>query len=199
MGRNEQTCLSNVDDLILLRIANFLRLRSYGKDILLLKELIAPQKDDVILDVGAGTGAITNVIADLCDDVFACEPNEEKLEFMKYKYPQIKALSATADQIPFPDSYFTKIYAVASFHHFSDHDSALEEFSRILRPSGLLLIHDIEPKSMSSKLERKASDVHFLSSAELVEKLESHGFRKVRRVDAKRGFMLLATKEKRET
>ncbi|MCL5068539.1 MAG: class I SAM-dependent methyltransferase [Thaumarchaeota archaeon] len=180
--------------MILLRIANFLRLRRYGADFQLLNELLAPQKDDVILDVGAGTGAITNVIANFCDEVFACEPNENRLEFMKKKYPQIKALSARADQIPFPESYFTKIYAVASFHHFPDQDLALEEFSRILKPSGSLLIHDIEPKSATSRFERRASGVHFSSSGELIQKLEAHGFHQVRKMDAKRGFMILAKK-----
>ena len=177
-----------------LGLSNRLRLRSYGGDIQLLKSLLNPVKDDVILDVGAGTGAIASLIADLCDDLFAVEPNDEKLEFMKKKYPQIKALSSKADQIPFPDSYFTKIYAIASFHHFPDPDLALEEFNRLLKTSGLLLVHDIEPKSVGSKLEKKAADVNFLSSEELTRKLESHGFQEVRKVNAKRGFMLLGIK-----
>lgn len=195
MGRNNEERLTFVCSLILLGISNWLRTRRYGSDIRLLKKLLDPQKNDVILDVGAGTGAITNTVADVCDDVFAVEPNEEKLEFMKKKYPQIKGLSSKADQIPFPDSYFTKIYAIASFHHFDDQDLALGEFNRMLKPSGLLLIHDIEPSSVSSRLEKKAADTHFLSSEEMTRKLESHGFLQVRKVNARRGFMLLANKQ----
>ncbi|MDG7000248.1 MAG: class I SAM-dependent methyltransferase, partial [Nitrososphaerota archaeon] len=141
MERTGEERLTIVCSLILLSISNWLRPVRYGRDIQLLKRLLDPKKDDVMLDVGAGTGAITNILADVCDDVFAVEPNEEKLEFMKKKYPQIKGLSSKVDAIPFPDSYFTKIFAVASFHHFDNQDLALDELCRLLKPSGLLLIH----------------------------------------------------------
>ncbi|MCL4519657.1 MAG: hypothetical protein M1587_10740, partial [Thaumarchaeota archaeon] len=62
------------------------------------------------------------------------------------------------------------------------------------KPSGSLLIHDIEPKSVTSRFERRASGVHFSSSGELIQKLEAHGFHQVRKMDAKRGFMILAKK-----
>lgn len=195
MGRTGEERLTIVCSLILLSISNWLRPVRYGRDIQLLKRLLDPKKDDVMLDVGAGTGAITNILADVCDDVFAVEPNEEKLEFMKKKYPQIKGLSSKVDAIPFPDSYFTKIFAVASFHHFDNQDLALDELCRLLKPSGLLLIHEIEPSSISSRFEKKMIDAHFLGSDEIARELESHGFFQVRKFNASRGFMLLANKQ----
>jgi ubiquinone/menaquinone biosynthesis C-methylase UbiE len=139
-------------------------------------QLLGPQKDDVILDVGAGTGVIAEEISKFCDEVFALEPNPERVEFIKKRYPQVKAFDGSAEAIQFPESYFTKIYAVSSFHHFKDKETALYELYRVLKRNGLLVIKDSEPDSMVSKMETETSSVNFLTSDELKVKLEQIGF-----------------------
>jgi ubiquinone/menaquinone biosynthesis C-methylase UbiE len=44
----------------------------------------------------------------------------------------IKFIQAGAENVPLPDNHFDKEVASASFHHFSDQDSALEEMKRVL-------------------------------------------------------------------
>lgn len=138
--------------------------------------MLSPEKQDIILDVGAGTGVIANEVSKRCDEVFALEPDPRRVEFIKKRYPQIKAFDGTAEAIQFPEFYFTKVYTVSAFHHFKDGDSALYEFFRVLKHGGFLIIKDAEPEIRRSRFESRASGVKFLSSDKLKEMVERAGF-----------------------
>lgn len=119
---------------------------------------------------------IADEIARSCDEVFALEPDPKRVEFMKKRFPQVKSFDGEAEAIPFPELYFTKIYAISSLHHFRDKDAALYEFNRVLKRDGSLVIKDSEPQTRTSKFESRAVNVHFMTSNELKEKLEQAGF-----------------------
>jgi ubiquinone/menaquinone biosynthesis C-methylase UbiE len=180
-----------------LSLSDRLRLRRYKKDLPQFMRLLDPQKDDIILDVGAGTGVITNLVADMCDETYALDPSSDKVDRMKQRFPQIKVFEGRAEQIPFPDNYFSKIYAIASFHHVQDKDGALEEFARLLKNDGRLLIHDAGPSGLTSKFESLISGVHFLEAKELVDLLEAHGFES-KESEAARGYFLLGLHNTRD-
>lgn len=175
---------------LFLSISEWLRARHYRKDLGSLLELLSPTKNDCILDVGAGTGWIASRIAELCDETYALEPKQDRVEYIKKKHPSVKAFSATSQSVPFPEKYFDKIYSVFAFHHFGDQDDTLEEFRRILKPKGLLLIQEFYPES--KPLVEKA---RFLGPKELNNMLGSHRFRQDSVRDASIGYFLLAQKE----
>ncbi len=82
-------------------------------------QLLGVKKEDIVLDVGAGKGVIANEVAKQCDEVFALEPNPRKVEYIKKKYPQVKAFDGSAEAIQFPENYFTKNLRnklISSFH-----------------------------------------------------------------------------------
>ncbi len=164
-----------------LSIAERLRAWRYRKDLRTFLELLSPTKNDVILDVGAGSGWIADKVAEICDDVYALEPNEGRLDFIKTKHQEVKAFSAIAQSIPFPDAYFNKVYVVFAFHHFPDQNDSLEEFRRILKPGGLLLIQEYRNTTLGfgPSLEHKImkSKVKFLDPQDLAQMLSSHGFK----------------------
>lgn len=173
------------------------------KDLGLFLGLLSPKRADVILDVGAGLGTLANVLAEeYSDEVFALEPDEKKVEYIKTKHPQIKAFSATASQIPFPTSYFDKLYVTMAFHHFPDQGEALEEFRRVIKKQGLLLIHEIDPSHGSGKtlkfFERKIirNGTIFLTPRELKNIVVSHRFKALEEKNANRGYLFLAENEK---
>jgi ubiquinone/menaquinone biosynthesis C-methylase UbiE len=177
--------LVNFSDL-LLNFSAWLRKRQMGSFMPLLIQLLSPQKEDIILDVGAGTGVIAEEISKSCDEVFALEPDPKRVNYIKKKYPQVKAFDGSAEAIQFPEFYFTKIYVVSALHHFKDKDAALYEFYRVLKHSGLLIIKDSEPGTRTSNFESRAAKVKFLASDELKEKLGNAGFEvgEVKRIEA---------------
>jgi len=141
-----------------------------------LLRFLAPDKADVILDVGAGTGVIADEISKYCDEVFALDPDAKRVEYIKKKYPQVKAFDGSAEAIQFPENYFTKVFAVSSFHHFRDKDSALYEIHRVLKKDGRLVIRDAGPAGRRSSFESRAANVQFTPLEELKEKLEHAEF-----------------------
>jgi ubiquinone/menaquinone biosynthesis C-methylase UbiE len=186
----------------LLSIIDSQRKGIFKKDLPLFLELLSPKKSDVILDVGAGLGTIANLLTEYSDEVFALEPNEGRVEYIKAKHPSVKAFSATANQIPFPTNYFDKLYVTMAFHHFPDQGDALEEFRRVIKKEGLLLIYEIDPSRGNGKrlkfFERKVikNKVTFLSPQELKDLVTSHEFKTLEGKNAKRGYLFLAQNEK---
>lgn len=186
----------------LLSIVDNQRKRGFKKDLASFLELLSPKKSDVILDVGAGLGTLANILTEYSDEVFALEPNEGRVDYIKAKHPQVKAFSGMANQIPFPNSYFDKLYVTLAFHHFPDQGDALEEFRRVMKKEGLLLIYEIDPERGNGKrlkfFERKVvkNKVTFLSLQELKNLATSHEFKSLEEKNAKRGYLLLAQNEK---
>jgi ubiquinone/menaquinone biosynthesis C-methylase UbiE len=147
------------------------------------------------LDAGAGTGVIANRVASLCDEVFALEPLEKRVKFIQRRFPEVKAFQGFAENIPFPEAYFTKIYSVSALHHFLDQARALSEFNRILKNGGTLLIQDSNPEKLGSKVETKVAAVRFISHSDLAEMLKSAGFVLKDSRNLPRSYLLLAAKQ----
>jgi SAM-dependent methyltransferase len=171
---------------------------SYKENLAVLISFLQPKKEDVILDVGAGTGWIASQVAKYSDEVFALEPNEERVDHIKAKHPEVKAFSSVANSIPFPPNYFDKVIVVFAFHHFPDQGDALEEFRRVIKKQGLLLIHEDKPKALGTSLERRflGGKANFLSSEDLESLAKKHEFEKVDSKEAKRGYFVLFRNEK---
>ena len=163
-------------------------------------ELLDPRKNDVILDVGAGTGYISSKVAKLCDDVYALEVDDKRVDFIKAKYPEVKALSGSSENIPFPESYFDKVFIVAALHHFRDQEESLIELARVMKSGGLLLVQEFDPSPRSKnvftkeKIEAKIARVSFLSLDELKEKLEIDGFSVEAERRVRKGYFVTARK-----
>ena len=56
------------------------RWRRYVHTFSLFLELLRPTKEDIILDVGAGTCVIADRVASICDEVFALEPQDNRVD-----------------------------------------------------------------------------------------------------------------------
>ncbi len=177
-----------------LDIISWFRWRRYRKEFPIFLELLKPQKDDVILDVGAGTGIIASKVCALCDEVFALEPAAERVEYIKRKFPEVKAFQGLSENIHFPDSYFTKVYVVNAFHHFGNQESAISEFGRILKPGGLVLVQDMNPEVSVAKMERRLSKPNFKTAEEMGKSLEAGNFTILRLEKTERGYFVLCQK-----
>ena len=87
-----------------------------------------------VLDLGAGTGRVSAVLLGLGLDVIAVEPDDA----MRALVPAgARALAGTAEQVPLPDASVDAVLVGQAWHWF-DHDAALAEVRRVLRPGGTL-------------------------------------------------------------
>lgn len=92
-----------------------------------------------VLDLGAGTGKFLPHLIQVTQQVCAVEPIAEMLEQLKQKYPQVEAVQASSQQLPFPDKYFDAVFCAQSFHWFANAKS-LTEIHRVLKPKATLAL-----------------------------------------------------------
>ncbi len=90
-----------------------------------------------VLEVGAGTGKLTEQLVALGHDVHATEPAQEMLDILRRNLPDTRSTQASAEELPVPDRSVDVVVAAQSFHWF-DLDRALPEIARVLRPGGHL-------------------------------------------------------------
>jgi SAM-dependent methyltransferase len=96
-----------------------------------------PPRD--VVDLGAGTGKLTRSLVALGHRVTAIEPLPEMLELLPAAAPGAFAILGNAEVIPLPDAYADVVTCAQSFHWF-DHEVALPEIARVLRPQGRLAL-----------------------------------------------------------
>jgi SAM-dependent methyltransferase len=89
-----------------------------------------------VLDLAAGTGALTRPLVEAGIDVVAVEPVAE----MRAALPaSVRALEGTAEAIPLGPGAVHAVVVGQAFHWF-DGDAALAEIHRVLRPDGVLAL-----------------------------------------------------------
>jgi ubiquinone/menaquinone biosynthesis C-methylase UbiE len=98
--------------------------------------LLGPEPLEV-LDLGAGTGKLTGAVLEAGHRVIAVEPLEQMRAILTAGYPEARTLAGTAERLALEDHSVDAVVVGAAFHWF-DHDAALAEISRVLRPPGVL-------------------------------------------------------------
>ncbi|WP_210651233.1 class I SAM-dependent methyltransferase [Nocardioides sp. SYSU D00065] len=100
---------------------------------------LASGEAKVVLELAAGTGKLTRELVDQGHAVFATEPDEAMLEVLRERVPEVSAKVATAEDIPANDRSVDVVVVAQAFHWF-DHDAALAEIARVLKPGGHLAL-----------------------------------------------------------
>jgi ubiquinone/menaquinone biosynthesis C-methylase UbiE len=105
----------------------------------------APGRD--VLDLAAGTGKLTEMIAATGARVIAVEPLEGMRRELAATVPDATLLPGTAEQIPLADGAVDAVLVGQAFHWF-DQPRALDEMARVLRPGGVVgLIWNLRDES----------------------------------------------------
>ncbi|WP_437924366.1 class I SAM-dependent methyltransferase [Sorangium sp. So ce291] len=86
-----------------------------------------------VLDLGAGTGKLTRLLAPTGARLLALEPVEGMRRKLGQMVPSAALLDGVAEAIPLPDTSVDAAVAAQSFHWFHG-DLALAEIHRVLRP-----------------------------------------------------------------
>lgn len=92
----------------------------------------------LVLELGAGTGKLTEVLHAEGHQVLATEPLPQMLAQLAERTP-VHHVVAGAEHIPMRSRSADVVVCGQSFHWF-DHDLALPEIARVLRPGGVLAL-----------------------------------------------------------
>jgi SAM-dependent methyltransferase len=90
-----------------------------------------------VLDLGAGTGLLTEVVLGLDHGVLAVDPSPEMLAELTARLPGVATAVGTAESLPAADASFDAVVAGQAAHWF-DPSPAAREIRRVLRPGGVL-------------------------------------------------------------
>ncbi len=134
------------------RVENYVKFRpSYPKEILnFLHESIGFMQESVIADIGSGTGISTKLFLDNGNIVYGVEPNREMrqaAEEILADYTRFYSMDASSENTKLKSESIDIIVAAQAFHWF-DPKPTKEEFLRILKPKGtVILLANMRKKS----------------------------------------------------
>lgn len=100
-------------------------------------EWYLPGPVERIVDLGAGTGALTRLLIDRADEVVAVEPDDRMRSVLGAQVPGAHAVAGRGESIPLPDSCADVALASSSWH-WMEPASTLAEVGRVLKPGGIL-------------------------------------------------------------
>jgi SAM-dependent methyltransferase len=92
-----------------------------------------------VLDLAAGAGTLTALLAERVPEVTAVEPDDRMRAVLSARCPGVGALDGTAEALPLPDGGLDAV-VVASAWHWFDAARAVPEIARVLRPGGRLSV-----------------------------------------------------------
>ena len=123
------------------------------------------------LDIGCGPGAAVRAAASLVERAVGVDRSAAMIEIARRRsgsLTNVEFAVGGAEELPFPDAVFDRVWTIHSFHHWEDQSQGLAEALRVLRPGGRLLVVEADTKGHHG-LNRAAAD-------ELAGKLKAIGF-----------------------
>jgi SAM-dependent methyltransferase len=88
-----------------------------------------------VVDLAAGTGKLTRVLAERAGTVIAIEPVDGMRDVLRERLPHVRAMNGAAESIPLPDASVDAVFVAEAFHWF-DAVPAAAEIARVLKPGG---------------------------------------------------------------
>jgi SAM-dependent methyltransferase len=96
-----------------------------------------PNRLHSVVDLGAGTGALTRLLMDRADQVIAVEPDDRMRSILIEEIPGARAVMGKGESMPIPDGCADAVVASTSWH-WMDPVPTLSEVHRVLQPNGIL-------------------------------------------------------------
>ena len=88
-----------------------------------------------VVDLAAGTGKLTRLLAPAGADLIAAEPVAGMRDTFRSILPRVPIIGTTAEQLAFRAASLDAVTVAQAFHWF-DHERAIAELARALKPGG---------------------------------------------------------------
>ncbi|WP_244990616.1 NAD-dependent epimerase/dehydratase family protein [Clostridium algidicarnis] len=144
--QNEETILRELNPKIRFsnRVENYVKFRpSYPNEVIdFLRSSIGLNEKSIIADIGSGTGLATKLFLDNGNIVYGLEPNLEMrqaAEEVLASYSSFFSIDSSSENTMLQSEHIDVIVAAQAFHWF-DPKPTKEEFLRILKPGGVVVL-----------------------------------------------------------
>lgn len=160
---------------------------------------IPPEHDAPILDAGCGNGRYALKL---------CRLNYTRISavdlFESIPVKDVQYFRAGIENLPFDDNSFRFVYAISVIYYPTDTEGAVKEFSRVLKPGGVVLmtahtryslftLRRVVLRFLGNKKVKHLNEVRFKTASEYCSLLRKNGFT-IRLVDGYNlSFLLLPT------
>ena len=128
-----------------------------------LQELLALPANGPLLDVGGGTGRVTQSLRGLAAPLLVSDVSVGMLRQATGK-AGLSTLNAHAEHLPFAAGSLVRILVVDAFHHFCHQVEAAAELWRVLAPAGRLVIEEPNIETWPVKLIALAEKLMLMRS-----------------------------------
>ncbi len=147
----------------------------------LMKELVSPEKDDHILEIGFGTGSLVRSMAanatqglvegiDFSRTMVALARKKNKCWLEKGR---VKLEQGSFEQMTYPENQFDKICSANTIYFWPDPVKIIKKIFTILKPGGKLVIGFGDKEQLEKK--DLSSDVFHLYSPDQVKEILNRG------------------------
>ncbi len=135
------------------------------------------------LDVGCGTGALAQRLAEAGFRMSGVDPSQGMLDVAAERAPDVEAVRGSGTELPFGDDSFDLVLSVATMHHIADPAgvaATLAEMVRVARPGGNVLVWDHNPrnpywKRLMAKVPQDDGTERLIPESEVVGGLRAAG------------------------
>ncbi len=124
------------------------------KDIKIMKKYLSPKKGEVILEIGAGSGFFSKPISKLVGNtgkLIVSDPSQEQLEEIKKLSKSIEVLRKGAENVNLGGNSIDAIWSFGAMHHCFNKKEAFQNFKKILKDGGRLILADVFEGSQLAK------------------------------------------------
>jgi ubiquinone/menaquinone biosynthesis C-methylase UbiE len=155
--------------------------------------VLALSSEDIVADLGSGTGFYTDDVAPHASEVYAIDVQTAMHEYYEAKgVPgNVELVTTGIEELPFEDESLDAAFSTMTYHEFAS-DDALAEIRRVLGPAGRLVIVDWTATGTGEN--GPPLDERYTADA-AAESLRDHGFEIEHEFSRPETFMLVATAE----
>jgi SAM-dependent methyltransferase len=147
--------------------------------------VVAAGPPGATLDVGCGTGALAERLAERGYEMVGIDPSDGMLEILRARCPAVQAIQASGTALPFADDSFDLVLTVATLHHVADPDAVsqtLAEMVRVSKPGGRILIWDHNPRNpywthLMARVPQDTGEERLIGEREIFAGLNAAGAR----------------------
>lgn len=159
--------------------------KSHMKAFAVALQRLAPQPDDLFLEIGCGGGYFLRMIQPMVAKAAAIDHSPEMVELARQSNQEAVAagraeiLQGDAERLPWPDNSFTCTANTAMWFFLPRPGNVLAELYRVLKPGGRLVIATIR-RSWLNRIVWAPYGLRLYTNQQMEEMLSQCGFREIR-------------------